>query len=69
MAPPTTKRPIIIITTEFENPDNASAGVNISHNNNAMSAHSATTSERSFPFTKNITENSKIAIVTTTALN
>ena len=66
MAPPTTNRPTIIITTELENPDKASAGVRISHSNKAISAQSATTSERTFPFTKKMTESNKITTVVIT---
>jgi hypothetical protein len=68
IAPPTTKSPIIIITTEFEKPDNASSGVRMPKSTNAMSAHSATTSERTFPFTKNMTESSRIIVVIITEL-
>jgi len=52
--PPTTNSPTIMITTWFENPDRASAGVNILNNIRRMSAHKATRSERILPLTKKI---------------
>lgn len=51
MAPPTTNRPIIIMTTGEENPDKASVGVNIPHSISVTSAHNATISERMRPIT------------------
>lgn len=63
MAPPTTKSPIIMITTELEKPDKASSGVSIWQTSSATSAQSATKSERTFPFTKNIAESTSMPIV------
>jgi hypothetical protein len=65
IAPPTTKRPIIIITTELENPDNASSGVRMWKSSNKTKAHKATTSERILPLTKNTADKAKIINVTT----
>jgi hypothetical protein len=63
MAPPTTNRPTIIITTGLENADNASCGVitppNIKHNNETK----ATTSDRTLPTTKATAVKTKTTIV------
>ena len=63
MAPPTTKRPIIMMTTWFENPDNASSGVSIWNMSSASRAQSATMSERNFPETKNAAETASMSMV------
>ena len=60
MAPPTTNRPTIIMTTELENPDKASSGVRIWNISRATKAHNATMSERIFPLTKNMAERIKM---------
>ena len=52
IAPPTTKRPIIMITTLLENPERASSGVRTPVTIRAIREHSATMSERTFPDTK-----------------
>jgi hypothetical protein len=39
----------------------------MSHNSNAISAHRATTSERTLPFTKKNTDSNKITLVAITA--
>ena len=59
------ERPIIIITTELENPDNASSGVRMWKSSNKTKAHKATTSERILPLTKNTADKAKITNVTT----
>ena len=63
MAPPTTNSPTIIITTLFEKPERASSGVRIPKTNRATKAHSATISERTLPFTKNMTVSRSIVNV------
>ena len=60
---PTTKRPIIIITTELEKPANASVGVNTPVNANMSKAHTATRSERTFPRMKKKEATNKVANV------
>ena len=61
--PPTINNPIIMMTTEFENPESASAGVSISVSIKANSAHKATRSDRTFPLMKNIEDTINIIIV------
>ena len=63
MAPPTTKRPTIIIMTLFENPERASAGSSIPRTINATSEHNATISERTFPLMKKNTERRSMTTV------
>ena len=52
IAPPTTNRPTIMITTLFEKPESASSGVSMPKAISSMSAHRATTSERILPTAK-----------------
>ena len=63
IAPPTTKSPTIIITTELEKPDSASCGVSIPVSNRATRAQSATRSERTLPIAKNTAEIARITSV------
>ena len=63
MAPPTTNSPTIIITTELEKPDKASAGVKIWKTRRAHNAHNATMSERTLPLANKAAEMTRIAIV------
>ena len=63
-APPTTKRPIIIITTEFEKPERASCGVRMPKSIRQMRAHKATMSERTLPKAKNTADTARITRVT-----
>ena len=62
IAPPTMKRPIIIMITGLEKPDRASAGVNTLVRISDSKVHSATMSERIFPITKKIAETANITI-------
>ena len=50
---------------ELENPERASAGVNILNNIKSMSAHKATRSERILPFTKKMIKSGFSAAVYT----
>ena len=50
-------------TTELEKPDKASSTVTIWNTNNAINAHKATISERTFPFTKKMVAMIKIIMV------
>ena len=52
MAPPTTKRPIIMITTLFEKPERASSGVSTPVTIKAIREHNATMSDLTLPDTK-----------------
>ena len=61
--PPTMKRPTIIITVVFENPESPSAGVRTWQRRSARSAQMATRSERTFPLTNNMAETSNIISV------
>ncbi len=63
MAPPTTKRPIIIITIELENPDNASPVVSTPPRASTLSAIRATRSALNFPHTKKIAAKANVARV------
>ena len=63
MAPPTTKSPTIMMTTELENPDRASSGVRIWKMSKANNEHSATKSERNLPATKKAAVKTRIMIV------
>lgn len=63
MAPPTTKRPTIIMITLLEKPERASSGVRIPAASNVTSEHSATMSERNLPLIKNITDKKSTRIV------
>ncbi len=63
IAPPTTNRPTIMITTEFEKPERASSGVSIWQSSKASRAHNATRSERTFPLTKSAADISRITSV------
>jgi hypothetical protein len=65
MAPPTIKSPTIIITTELENPANASPGLRIPSKTNDNKEHKATISERIFPHTKKTAVTNRIARVRT----
>ena len=69
MAPPTTKRPIIMITTLLENPDRASSGVSTPVTIRAMREHSATMSDRTLPETKNADAIIRIIMVTSIRKN
>ncbi|MNJ33291.1 hypothetical protein D3C77_279750 [compost metagenome] len=53
MPPPTTNNPIIMMTTELEKPDKASAGVSIFNSIKIINEPIATRSERIFPETNN----------------
>ena len=55
MAPPTTKRPAIMMTTEEEKPAKASVGLSTPETNNTARAESATTSLRMRPQMKRAT--------------
>ena len=63
IAPPTTNRPIIIITTLSEKPERASLGVKMPNKTNKTSEHIATKSERTFPLIKNTDEINRMASV------
>ena len=63
MAPPTTKRPTIMMTTLDENPANASVGVRMPKIRRAAMAHTATTSERRRPMMNMVTETARITNV------
>lgn len=63
IAPPTTKRPIIITTILLEKPLSASCGVKIPATIRASKAHNATISERNLPEIKNIMLKARIANV------
>ena len=63
MPPPTTNSPIIMMIMELENPERASAGVNILNNIKRISAHKATRSERILPLMKRITATAKMVNV------
>lgn len=63
IAPPTTNKPIIMITTELENPDSPSSGVKIWQISNINNEQIATKSERTFPLMKKIAATTKIAMV------
>ena len=63
MAPPTTKRPTIMITDVLEKPAKASLGVRISRIISEERAHNATMSERILPEMKNtIVSNSMMSV-------
>ena len=63
IAPPTTKRPIIITTTELEKPDRASSGDRMPKRTNRRREDSATRSERIFPIIKKAEAITRIAKV------
>ena len=63
IAPPTTKSPIIITTTELEKPDKASSGDRIPKRTNRSREESATKSERIFPIIKKAEAITRIAKV------
>ena len=60
MAPPTTKRPIIIMTTGFEKPDKASSGLSIPKRTSNSKEDKATKSDRIFPNIKNMDDITRI---------
>ncbi len=63
IAPPTTNRPIIMITIGLEKPDKASEVLSIPANASTSNAIRATMSERSFPHTKNIAVSKSVTSV------
>ncbi len=63
MAPPTTNRPTIMITTELEKPERASSGVRTPKSNKRVRAQRATMSERNLPTAKQIAEPTRMASV------
>ena len=64
IAPPTTNRPIIMMTTELENPASPSSGVRMWKMSSASSTQMATRSERTLPLMNNMTDAMSMISVT-----